>query len=125
MNDINKIVGQNIQTFLESRDLNNLWVMERAEIDKKAFYDMLNGNGNIGEHVTKLHKFFGINDPMYFYKTDYNYAKPKNPLNRKENFKNHVALSNPGEITPELNEGLEVFFDFVDLIDILKATTSY
>ncbi|OJD60905.1 hypothetical protein [Bacillus sp. NH11B] len=123
MKDINKIVGQNIQTFLESRNLNNLWVMERAEIDKNAFYDMLNGNGNIGEHITKIHKLFGINDPMYFYKTDCNYAKPKNLLNHKENLLNYVASSNPGEITPGLKEGLKVFVDFVELIDVLKATT--
>ncbi|ONG61245.1 hypothetical protein [Bacillus cereus] len=123
MNDINKIVGQNIQTFLESRNLNNLWVMERAEIDKNDFYDMLNGTCNISEHVTKLHKFFDIDDPMYFYKTDYNYAKPKDLLNHKENLLNLVALSNPGKITPGLNEGLEVFVDFVELIDVLKATT--
>lgn len=32
--------------------------MERAGIDKNAFYDMLNGKGNIEEHIRKLSDFF-------------------------------------------------------------------
>ncbi|MCU5328199.1 hypothetical protein [Bacillus wiedmannii] len=118
MKDINKIVGQNIQTFLESRDLNNLWVMERAEIDKNAFYDMLNGKGNTEENIKKLSDFFKIDDPMYFYKTDYDYAKPKNPLHRKEALLKQVAGGNNNH---ELKDGIEVFFEFVELIDVLKA----
>ncbi|MGR5908459.1 hypothetical protein ACT7DL_23530 [Bacillus paranthracis] len=43
MNDINKIVGQNIQIFLDSRGLNKLWVMERANIEEHIFYNILNG----------------------------------------------------------------------------------
>lgn len=116
MIDINKIAGENIRVFIESRELKNSWVMERAGIDKAAFYDMLNGKGNIDKHIKKLSVFFEIDDPMYFYKTDYDYAKPKNPLHRKEAFLKQFA----GEDN-ELNEGIEVFLDFVELIDVLKA----
>ncbi|QWI25662.1 hypothetical protein EXW34_31315 (plasmid) [Bacillus mycoides] len=118
MTDIKKIVGENIRVFIESRDLKNSWVMERAGIGKNAFYDMLNGKGNIEEHITKLNDFFEIEDPMYFYKTDYDYAKPKNILNRKEAFfeKNDIR-----DTDHELVEGLEVFLEFVELIDVLKA----
>lgn len=123
MIDIKKIVGNNIKTFIESRERKHSWVIERTGIKKNAYYDMLNGKDIIDEHITKLNRLFRIKDPMYFYKTDFDYAKPKNLLNRKENFLNHVTLSYQGEITPELIEGFEVFFDFVELIDVLKATT--
>ncbi|MCU7667452.1 hypothetical protein [Bacillus thuringiensis] len=118
MSDTNKIAGENIRVFIESRELKNSWIMERAGIGENDFYDMLNGKGNIDVHVTKLNNYFKINDPMYFYKTDFDYAKPKNLLNRKETFLKQVTV---GENSNELNEGLEVFFDFVELIDVLKA----
>lgn len=51
MSDINKIAGENIRLFIESSELKNSFVMERAGIDKNAFYNMLNGTGNIEEHI--------------------------------------------------------------------------
>ncbi|HDX9711788.1 TPA: hypothetical protein ROY21_003685 [Bacillus cereus] len=118
MSEINKIAGEHIRVFIESRELKNSWVMERAGIGKNAFYDMLNGKGNIEEHIKKLSNFLKIDDPMYFYKTDYDYAKPKNPLHRKEALLKQVA---DGENNQDLRNGIEVFFDFVELIDVLKA----
>ncbi|MDM5375224.1 hypothetical protein QUF96_27855 [Bacillus bombysepticus] len=118
MSDINKIADGNIRALIGSRELKNSWVIERTGIGKNAFYDMLDGKGNIYVHVTKFNKFFDIDDPMYFFKTDYDYTKPKKPLNRKETFLKQVTV---GENSNELNEGLEVFFDFVELIDVLKA----
>ena len=126
MNDINKIVGQNIQIFLDSRGLNKLWVMERANIEEHIFYNILNGTGKekIDVHVAKINKLFRIKDPGYCYQTNFNYTKPRNPLKYKEKFFDDVSLSHKGAVSPELKEGFEVFFDFAELIDILKATTS-
>ncbi|MES9697343.1 hypothetical protein ABWK42_08510 [Bacillus sp. JJ927] len=121
MSEINKIAGENIKVFIESRELKNSFVMERAGIGKNAFYDMLNGKGNIEEHIKKLSDFFEIDDPMYFYKTDYDYAKPKNILNRKDRKETFLKQVTAGENSKDLNEGLEVFFDLVELIDVLKA----
>lgn len=47
MSGINKILGENIRVFIESRELKHSFVMERAGIHKNAFYNMLNGKGNI------------------------------------------------------------------------------
>ncbi|MBJ7986911.1 hypothetical protein [Bacillus cereus] len=121
MSEINKIAGENIKVFIESRELKNSFVMERAGIGKNAFYDMLNGKGNIEEHIKKLSDFFEIDDPMYFYKTDYDYANPKNILNRKDRKETFLKQVTAGENSKDLNEGLEVFFDLVELIDVLKA----
>ncbi|MGG0299575.1 hypothetical protein ABEY59_05475 [Bacillus albus] len=121
MSDINRIVGENIRVFIESRELKHSWIMERARIDENAFYDMLSGKGNIDGQVTKLSEFFKINDPMYFYKTDFDYAKPKTILNKKDRKETLLKRATVGENSKELNEGLEVFFDFVELIDVLKA----
>ncbi|WP_255292085.1 hypothetical protein [Bacillus thuringiensis] len=57
MSGIYKIAGENIRVFIESRDLMNSFVMERTGISKNAFYDMLNGKGNIQEHKKKLSDF--------------------------------------------------------------------
>ncbi|MGN4423545.1 hypothetical protein ACTFQN_06790 [Bacillus cereus group sp. MYBK30-1] len=121
MSEINKVVGENIRVFIESRELKGSWVMEMAGIDENAFYDMLSGKGNIDVQVTKLSDLFGIDDPMYFYKTDFDYAKPKNILNRKDRKEAFVMQVTAGENSKELNEGLEVFLDLVELIDVLKA----
>lgn len=117
MSEINKIAGKNIRVFIESRDLKNSFVMERTGISKNAFYNMLNGKGNIEEHIKKLSDFFGIDDPMYFFKTNYDYKKPKNILNRKERALELVDDKD----SSELNEGIEVFLELVELIDVLKV----
>ncbi|HDX9701703.1 TPA: hypothetical protein ROY42_005626 [Bacillus thuringiensis] len=117
MEDIKKIVGNNIKTFIESRERKNSWVIERTGIGKNAYYDMLNGKGNIDEHITKLNTLFGIKDPMYFYKTDYDYNKPRVIFNRKE-----IALKLVGDKNNrELNDGIEVFLELAELIDVLKT----
>ena len=33
----NKIAGENIRVFIESRELKNSWVMERTDIGENAF----------------------------------------------------------------------------------------
>ncbi|MCR6462280.1 hypothetical protein NXB04_26680 [Bacillus paranthracis] len=127
MDTVNKIIGRNIQAFLKSRDLNKVWIRKRADIEEHIFDDMLSGKEKIDihVHVAKINKLFGIKDPAYFYQTNFNYTKPRNQLNCKENFLEYISSSHKGTVTPELNEGFEVFFDFVELIDILKATTQY
>lgn len=57
-------------------------------------------------------------EAMYFYKTNFDYAKPKNLLKKKETFFKQVTIEDNSN---ELNEGFEVLFDFVELIYILKA----
>lgn len=57
MSDINKIADGNIRVLIGSRELKNSWVIERTGIGKNAFYDMLDGKGNIYVHVTKFNKF--------------------------------------------------------------------
>ncbi|EOO17201.1 hypothetical protein HB665_28845 [Bacillus paranthracis] len=118
MSDINKIAGENIRVFIESRDLMNTFLMERTGICKNAFYYILNGKGNIEEYIKKLSDFLKIDDSMYFYKTDYDYAKPKKPLHRKEALLKQVPGRNNNY---ELKDSIEVFFEFVELIDVLKA----
>ncbi|HFJ9462677.1 hypothetical protein ORM92_03155 [Bacillus cereus] len=60
MSDINKNVDENIRVFIKSRELKNSWVMARTEIGKNAFYAMLNGKGNIEEHIKKLCNFIKL-----------------------------------------------------------------
>ncbi|MBZ8121039.1 hypothetical protein [Bacillus thuringiensis] len=130
MDTVNKILGRNIRNFLESRDLNKVWVMKGADIEEHIFDDILSGKEKIDihVHVAKITKLFGIKDPAYFYQTNFNYTKPRNQLTRKqlnckENFLEYISSSHKGTVTPELKEGFEVFMDIVELIDILKATT--
>ncbi|WP_336769718.1 hypothetical protein [Bacillus bombysepticus] len=123
MTNNKKIIGNNIKTFIDSRELRHEWVMERVGIGNDEFYDMLDGIGIIDGHVSKINEFFGIDDPMYFRKTDIEFKKPKVYLNRKEGLLRQVALSYPGKIPPNLKEGLEVFVELVELVDVLKATS--
>ncbi|PGB04695.1 hypothetical protein [Bacillus toyonensis] len=127
MDTVNKILGRNIQAFLESRDLDKVWVRKRADIEERIFDDMLSGKEKIDiyVYVAKINKLFGIKDPAYFYQTNFNYTKPRNQLNCKEDFLEYISSSPKGNGTLELNEEFEVFFEFVELIDILKATTKY
>ena len=43
MDTVNKIIGRNIQSFLESRDLNKARVRKRADIEEHIFDDILSG----------------------------------------------------------------------------------
>ncbi|MED1114025.1 hypothetical protein [Bacillus paramycoides] len=121
MSDINKIAGENIRVFIESRELKHSWIMARAAIDENDFYDVLNGKGNMDVHISKLSNFFKIKDPMYFYKTNFDYAKPKNIFNRENRKEALLKQVTVGANSKELNEGLEAFLDLVELIDVLKA----
>lgn len=127
METVNKILGRNIQAFLESRNLNKVWVRTSADIEEHIFDAMLSGKENIDihVHVAKINKLFGIKNPAYFYQTNFNYTKPRNQLNCRENFLEYIGSSHKGTVTPELNEGFEVIFDLVELIDILKVTIKY
>ncbi|HFO1035180.1 TPA: hypothetical protein ACHIRZ_004469 [Bacillus paranthracis] len=119
----NKIAGENIKNFIESRELNDSWVMERANIDRIAYYEMLGGRGEMDINIAKINKFFKINDPTFFYNEKRNYNRKINHLDRKGNFFKSVGLLHTDHKSQKLKEGLEVFLEFVELLDILKATT--
>ncbi|BCD00023.1 hypothetical protein BC30048_2925 [Bacillus cereus] len=119
----NKIIGENIKSFIESRDLRMDWVMEMAGIDRTAFYDMLKGKGKIDIHVNKINELFGIDALNFFYTSNRNDYRRVNHLDRKGNFFKSIGLEHNNINEQELKECLEVFLEFVELIDILKAMT--
>ncbi|WP_019779244.1 hypothetical protein, partial [Streptococcus sobrinus] len=68
------------------RGISKNWVMERTGIGKTAFYNMLNGKGEIEEHVQKINQLFGIRDRFYFYSAEKNFEKKINHLDKKGNY---------------------------------------
>ncbi|PGU51912.1 hypothetical protein COD70_26240 [Bacillus cereus] len=119
----NKIIWGNIKSFIECRELSMDWVMERADIDRTAFYDMLKGKEEIDIYVKKINELFDIDDPNFFYTSNRNDYKKVNHLDRKGNFFKSIGLEHKNINERELKDGLEIFLEFVELIDILKATT--
>ncbi|MCW9132076.1 hypothetical protein OF830_14185 [Bacillus paramycoides] len=108
----NGIIGKNIKRFIECREISMDWVMQRADIDRIDFYDMLKGKGKIDIHVKKINKLFGIDDPKYFFTSKRNDYKKINHLDRKGNFFKSIELENKNIKEQELKEGLEVFLEF-------------
>lgn len=77
MVNTNKIVGQNVKKYIESKGIKHSWVMERTGIKKTAYYNFLKGEGNVEEYVAKINKLFRIKDPFFFTRQIWNSKKKR------------------------------------------------
>ncbi|HFJ9467883.1 hypothetical protein [Bacillus cereus group sp. BfR-BA-01495] len=119
----NKIAGENIKKFIESRGLNINWIMERADIDRTTFNNMLKGIGKLDVYIDRINKLFGIEDPNFFYNGEISDYQKINYLDRKGNFFTVIEKSYNGSCDPKLKEDLEIFLELVELLDVLKTDT--
>ncbi|MBB6446737.1 hypothetical protein [Bacillus benzoevorans] len=124
MSETKVIIAENIKKYIDTKGIKHNWIIERIGISKPTFYKLLKGEGNINQFEEKILKLFRLKDPFYFHRTDIDLPKSLAELNRPENFMDYVALSYHGEENLEFNKGMEVFREFVELIDVLHSVSS-
>jgi len=120
MSETKKIVGENVRKFLEAKGVTHKWVMDRLSISKGAFYGFLRGEGNVDQFEEKILKLFRIRDPFYFHQKEMEFPKRVNSEIQKQNFINSAALSLNGEVDEDFEKGMEIFREFVELIDVVE-----
>ncbi|MEY8742066.1 hypothetical protein AB9M62_21565 [Bacillales bacterium AN1005] len=119
---INDIVAKNIKTYIEAVGKSQKWVYEKSSISKAAFYKLLRGEGDLNRTVPKLNKLFRIQDPFYFYSTDF--VPPRTITQIKENssIQNQMAASYHGEVNdPDFKRTMNMLEDFISMIDVLET----
>lgn len=124
MSETKRIIAENIKKYIEAKGIKHSWIIERIDITKPTFYKLLKGEGNITQFEQKILKLFRIKDPFYFHQTDIDLPKSIIETNQGQNFMDFVALSYHGEESKEFNDGMEVFREFVELIDVLHSVSS-
>jgi hypothetical protein len=108
-----EIAGQNVRKYIDSKGFKLNWVMQRTKISKEVLHDLFEGKGQIDKYIGKLSELFRIQDPLYFYKENFEVT---DNLNRDNHFDfiRSVDLSYNGVQTPEFKEGIEVLADFIN-----------
>lgn len=123
MSDINKIVGNNIRDFIKARGKQHTWVLERTGMNKKTFYNLLNGKGDVAKQTEIIAKVFR-KDPLYFYQNDIKLPYSDEEIDKQHSFVNSVAASyHDNGDRDEFLETIEILDEFIEMIDVLKATT--
>ncbi|MGG0511268.1 hypothetical protein [Priestia megaterium] len=123
MSNINKLVGDNIRNYIKARGKQHTWVIERTGMNKKTFYNLLNGQGDVAKQSEIIAKLFR-KDPLHFYQKDMELPFSDEQINQKFNFVNSVAASyHDNGDRNEFLETIEVLDDFIDMIDVLKSAT--
>src|SRR5699024_10620435 len=120
MSETKKIIGENVRKFLEAKGVKHKWVMDRLDISKGAFYGFLKGEGNVDQFVEKILRLFRINDPFYFHRHDIELPRGLKEKLKEQNFMDSAALSLNGKVNDEFKEGMRIFREFVEVIDVLE-----
>lgn len=121
MSETKKVIGRNVRSYLEAKGVKHNWVMDRLGISKGAFYNFLKGEGNVDQYEQQVLKLFRIEDPFYFHRQEMDLPKSMEEKNEELNFMDFTALSFHGSDSEAFREGMNVFRDFVELIDILDS----
>src|SRR5690625_4384254 len=120
MSKTKKIIGENVKVFLEAKGVKHKWVMERLGISKGAFYGFLKGEGNVDQFEEKILKLFRISDPFYFHRKEIELPRGLSEKLEEQNFMDFAVLSLNGKVNDEFKEGMKVFREFVELVDVLE-----
>lgn len=118
---INQLVGENVRKYIESRGISHSWVMERTGIKKTAYYNFLNGKGNVEQYLAKINRLFRIEDPFYFYRKNMDFEPPTLYRSGVDEFMSQVSLSFHGEKDEAFMHGMRLIGEFVELIDVLQS----
>lgn len=120
--NINVIIGQNIKAYIEAIGKSQKWVYEKAGISKPAFYNLLRGEGDLNKAISKLNKLFRINDPFYFYSTDFKPPRTIMQIKNTSRIENQMAASYHGDTNSlAYKETMDTIEDFISMIDVLET----
>ncbi|MFD1361920.1 hypothetical protein [Lentibacillus salinarum] len=124
MSETKKIIGENVKKYLEAKGVKNNWVIDRLGISKGAFYGFLRGEGNVDQYEQKILKLFRIKDPFYFHHQEIELPQSIKEKNQAYRFMDFAALSFYGSDDEAFKEGMRVFREFVELVDILEPLSN-
>ncbi|TCI24329.1 hypothetical protein EVJ30_08275 [Exiguobacterium sp. SH5S13] len=122
---IEEVVAENIKVYIQAIDKTNKWVYERAGMSKQTFYNLLAGKGEITRNVEKLNRLFRIQDPMYFYRTDFtpplSVAEIEKTMNLQQMAAANYHVGSIGSEAEQLNHTFKTLDEVIDLLDTLHT----
>lgn len=118
--DLRKIIGKNLQLFIKTKGRTHAWVISKTDIPKTAYYELLNGERELENHIDKILDVFGIADPFYFHTI--NFSPPKTIEQTHSNITKldvtkYIAAEDEQE---KFKETVLILNDFINMIEILK-----
>lgn len=122
---IEEVVAKNVKAYIQAIGKTNKWVFERAGMSKQTFYNLLSGKGEVTRNVEKLNNLFRIQDPMYFYQTDF--VPPRSVMDMKHEMRlqQHAAanfhVGTSGTESEQLQRTFSTLEEVIELLDTLHA----
>ena len=120
--NINEIIGENIKNYIDAVGKSHKWVYERADIPKPTFYKLLRGEGDLNKTISKLNTLFRIEDPFYFYNTEFKVPRTIKEIKEQSNIQNFSAASyNGNDENGYFKETMNMLEDFISMIDVIET----
>lgn len=122
---IEEIVARNIKAYVKAIGKTNKWVYEKADMSKPTYYNLLAGKGEVTRNVEKLNRLFRIQDPMYFYQSDFTPPLSIEEIEKAKNLQQlaaanyHVASTGPE--AQQLQHTFKTLDEVIDLLDTLHT----
>lgn len=122
---IEEIVARNIKAYVKAIGKTNKWVYEKAGMSKPTYYNLLAGKGEVTRNVEKLNRLFRIQDPMYFYQSDFTPPLSIEEIEKTKNLQqlaaaNYYAAST-GPEAQQLQHTFKTLDEVIDLLDTLNT----
>lgn len=118
-NQSKETIIKNLQQFINFTQRSNSWFIEKTNISKEDFENLLNGEGDILNNIEKILQLYGIENKLYFHQEDFKLPeRPRNqlitdlPSIHREEVKNEET---------EFKLTMEMLDDFVNIFELLKA----
>lgn len=118
-NQSKETIIKNLQQFINFTQRSNSWFIEKTNISKEDFENLLNGEGDILNNIEKILQLYGIENKLYFHQEDF--KLPERPRNRLITDLPSIHREEVKNEETEFKLTMEMLDDFVNIFELLKA----
>lgn len=124
---IEEVVARNIKAYVQAIGKTNKWVYEKAGMSKPTYYNLLAGKGEVTRNVEKLNRLFRIQDPMYFYQSEFVPPRSIEEIEKTKNLQQlaaanyHLHTDVSVSKSEEMERTFKTLDEVIDLLDTLHT----
>lgn len=118
-NQSKETIIKNLQQFINFTQRSNNWFIEKTNISKEDFENLLNGEGDILNNIEKILQLYGIENKFYFHQKDF--KLPERPRNRLITDLPSIHREEVKNEETDFKLTMEMLDDFVNIFELLKA----
>lgn len=122
-NQSKETIIKNLHQFINFTQRSNSWFIEKTNISKEDFENLLNGEGDILNNIEKILQLYGIENKLYFHQEDF--KLPERPRNRLITDLPSIHQEEVKNEETEFKLTMEMLDDFVNIFELLKTNQVY